>query len=126
MPDQMPPPPDLGPGGVVLDPAMRFTPDQLNAFYWARHPAGRVPEVGEAVDYRHRSGEQLVRVTLDRVRMDDRTDPNVYEPITGRIRRDPAPVVEFFYIPAGVRVACREARVPDSAGWSWPEGGAAQ
>lgn len=114
----MQPPPQIGPAGGVLDPQQRYTDEQVRSFYWHRPAPTAIPGPGQRVFYRHQPGDQALPVTVDTVRMDDRDDPNVYDQ-TGRVRPDPAPVVEFFYLPAGVRVACREARVPGSAGWSW-------
>lgn len=106
-----------------LDPA------QVHHLYWDRPQPSRVPEPGDLLWYRHDPGSaRLQPVQVESVNWGAHPDPSAADPnvwtqdAAGRQvhRRDPAPLVTF--VAGGLRVECREARVPGAAGWMWPTG----
>jgi len=109
-------------GAMATSPLDGYTPEQVHVLYWQRPTATRLPKPGDLVDYRHEyhGTTELARVVS--VHMDNRADPNVWEPDGHghlRMRHDPAPdvVIELEH---GARYTCRECRVPNTPGWSWP------
>jgi hypothetical protein len=121
---------------LIPDRSRRYTDEEVRRLYWERPAAGRLPHPGDVVMYRHAAFADPWVAEVARVELSDMDDPNVYDD-RGKVRYDPAPIVVLTIVPPpgadraalpsdlrhalAAGVSCREARLPLSAGWTWPD-----